>query len=89
MAVGYEKLNTSGARAKRRTQREIPRDQITVTPAGVAIWDATYGNGNTMEAFVSDCDKVKCEFASGYVVTLRGGSVRCGIDSANRKAANK
>jgi len=87
MAVGYEKLNTSGARAKRRAGREIPRDQITVTPAGVDIWDATYGHGKTTEAFVSDCDNVKCEFEPGYVVTLRGGAVRCGIDGAKRKAS--
>ena len=89
MAVGYEKLNTSAARTNRRIQREIPRDQITVTNAGEQIWDATYGFGKTLEAFVSDCDNVKCEFECGYVVTLRGGAVRCGIDSANRKATNK
>lgn len=89
MAVGYEKLNTSVARSKRRKQREILRDQITVVGAGARIWDATYGSGKTLESFVSDCDKVKCEFESGYVVTLTGGAVRLGIDGANRKATNK
>lgn len=89
MAVGYEKLNTSAARSKRAVRNEIPRDQISVTSAGALIWDATYGAGKTLEAFVSDCDKVKCEFESGYVVTLRGGSVRCGIESAKRKAADE
>ena len=88
MAVGYEKLNTSGARAKRRAQREIPRDQIVITNAGAPVWDATYGNGKTLEAFVSDCDNVKCEFESGYVVTLRGGAVRFGIEDAKKKAQN-
>lgn len=85
MAIGYEKLNTSGARSKRREQREIPRDEIVVIGSGALIWDATYGSGKTMEAFVSDCDSVKCEFESGFVVTLRGGSVRGGIDDAKRK----
>ncbi len=89
MAVGYEKLNTSGARSNRKAAQEIPRDKITVTPEGVLIWDATFGLGKTLEPFVSDCDKVRCEFESGYTVTLRGGAVRFGIDSANRKAANK
>ena len=79
MAVGYEKLNTSGARSKRKSKRGIPREQITVTSSGALIWDATYGLGKTLESFVSDCDKVKCEFESGFIVTLRGGAVRCGI----------
>lgn len=85
MAVGYEKLNTSGARSKRRGKREIPRDEITVTNAGALVWDATYGFGKTLEAFVSDCDKVKCEFDSGYVVTLHGGAVRGGIADREKK----
>ncbi len=89
MAVGYEKLNTSGARSKRRGKQEIPRDDITVVDAGAQIWDASYGSGITLESFVSDSDKVKCEFERGYVVTLRGCAVRLGIDDANRKATNK
>lgn len=85
MAVGYEKLNTSGARSKRRSQREIPRDKMTITNAGEQIWDATYGRGKTLESFVSDCDKVRCEFESGYIVTMRGGAVRCGIADREKK----
>jgi hypothetical protein len=85
MAVGYEKLNTSAARSKRSARQEIPRDRITVTNAGALIWDATYGFGKTLESFVSDCDKVKCEFESGFVVTMRGGAVRYAIADREKK----
>lgn len=85
MAIGYEKLNTSAARSKRANRDEIPRDRITVTNAGALLWDATYGFGKTLESFVSDCDKVKCEFESGYVVTMRGSAVRAGIADREKK----
>lgn len=85
MAVGYEKLNTSGARAKRRGLKEIPRDKITVTAAGALTWDATYGFGKTLESFVSDCDSVRCEFDSGFVVTMRGSAARRGINDRKNK----
>lgn len=85
MAVGYEKLNTSAARSRRTEKNEIPRDRIRVEPKGVLIWDATYGFGKTIEPFVSDSDKVQCEFDSGFVVILRGGAVRCGISNRGKK----
>lgn len=85
MAVGYEKLNTSGARAKRRGRDEIPREKIKVVDSGALIWDATYGEGKTLEAFVSDCDRVNCSFESGYIVTLLGSAVRCGIADREKK----
>lgn len=86
MAVGYERLNTSAARSRGIQRKEIPRDKIVVTKAGAKIWDATYGYGVTREEFVSNSDNVQCEFASGYNVTLRGGAVRIGIVSAEKKS---
>lgn len=87
MAVGYEKINTSAARAKRRNNEEIPREKIIVTPKNTKLLDAVYGQGVTLEDFVSDCDNVRCEFDNGYIVTLRGGAVRCGIASREKKDA--
>ena len=85
MALGYEKINTSAARAKRRAADEIPREKITITPKKTRLRDPVYGDGVTLEDFVSDCDNVRCEFNCGYIVTLRGGAVRCGIAAREKK----
>lgn len=84
MAVGYERINTSAARSKRRAADEIPRDKIQVVAAGAKVWFPIYGNGVTADAFVSDCDKVLCRYDSGLEVVHRGGAVRGAIrDRAN------
>lgn len=84
MAIGYEKINTSAARAKRRSAQEIPREKIDVVAAGALVWFPVYGNGITADAFVSDCDKVLCRYDSGVEVIQRGGAVRGAIrDRAN------
>jgi len=79
MAIGYEKINTSAARSRRKLADEIPKTKIIVTPAGVAISHPIYGDGKTLNAFVSDSDGVRCEFENGYIVSLRGGAVRAGL----------
>lgn len=84
MAVGYHKLNTSSARAKRVNKKEIPRNEIVVISSGANIWSATFGDGVTMDAFVSDCDNVQCKFTDGMVV-LRGSAVRMMIHDAIRR----
>jgi hypothetical protein len=88
MAIGYERLNSSAARSKRRSRRSSGGglcDGVVVTKAGEEMWDPIYGYGKTTEEFVSDCDSVKCEFESGYVVTMRGGAVRECIASREKK----
>lgn len=85
MAVGYERLNTSAARSKRVSAKEIPRSSITITPAGARLLDPTYGAGTTLEEFVSESDSVRCRFDSGVIVTLRGSAVRCGIVDAGKQ----
>lgn len=84
MAIGYEKINTSAARAKKRMAQEISRDKIDVVASGALVWFPIYGNGVTADAFVSDCDKVLCIYDSGLEVVHRGGAVRGAIrDRAN------
>lgn len=84
MAIGYERINTSAARGKKRRADEIPARNIVVTNAGALLWHPIYGNGVLSESFVSDCDKALCLFDSGYEVVLRGGAIRGTIrDRAN------
>lgn len=76
MAVGYEKLNTSAARSNRKSRREDSGDQFVITPKGHRFCHPVFREGVTMEEFVSDCDRVKCQFDNGTIVNLRGGAIR-------------
>lgn len=75
MAVGYEKINTSAARSKRRLNQNVSSRPVVVEPSGVTVRCPTFGIGVTQEEFVSDCDSVRVKFESG-VVTLRGSAIR-------------
>lgn len=78
MAVGYHRINSSAARAKIRAGKGDPGTQKPMAlcvMSGEKVWSPSYGEGVTLEDFVSDSDKVKCRFGE-YVVEDRGGSVR-------------
>lgn len=75
MAIGYHKINTSAARAKRRAPRENVEQQRCVMVAGTKIHCPTYGDGVTLEDFIADSDLCRVQFPVGVVV-LRGGAVR-------------
>lgn len=78
MAVGYERINTSAARSKRVSRDEIPRDKIIVVKSGLTVFSDDHGKGITLEEFVSDSDRVKCQFPSGVVI-MRGREIRAAL----------
>jgi len=80
MALGFEKINTSAARAKSTGKNEIPRDKLIVTPKGTRFYNATYKHGVTVDDFISNSDKVRCLMDSGYEIILRGGSNKNGCN---------
>lgn len=83
MAVGYHKINSSAERSRRRTSF-VESPKFSVTKAGARLLDPVYREGVTKEDFVSESDKVKCEFDSGVTVELTGRAARCGIESYNK-----
>lgn len=78
MAVGYHKLNSSAARARRKTADSAPAAAVTVTRIGTFVSHPEYGQGETLEEFVADSDRVRCRFHDGREVELRGWDVRVG-----------
>jgi hypothetical protein len=77
MAVGYHKLNTSGAR-NRNKKTEHQSAKPVVVKKGYRFFDAMYGAGITEDDFVSDVDEILCRFDSGMTVKLQGRAIRAG-----------
>ena len=78
MALGYEKINTSAARSKRRGGSGPATPRPSVTPAGVVFNHRSFGRGVTAEAFVSQSDVVLCEFAKGFEVAVSAKLIEAG-----------
>lgn len=80
MAVGYHKINSSAARSKIKAGKSesgsVAVGQVKCRQSGSKIWSASYGWGVCMEDFVSDSDKVRCQYESGYTVVHTGVAVR-------------
>lgn len=75
MAVGYHKLNTSGARSKNRRDSRDDGRKIEVYPRGIRFSHPIYGDVVTLSEFVSDRDNVKCHSTAGDII-LSGGFIR-------------
>lgn len=81
MAVGYHKLNGSGARGKRTARKE--REIKDLVSSGTPLWDATYGQGVTSAPFDPDIKfvQVPCAFDSGHVVKMGVGAVLVNMEN--------
>jgi hypothetical protein len=88
MGVNYNNTNRSGARASRRKGHYESAAPLDIVYSGTKIWLPVYGEGVTSETFLSNCDKVLCEFSCGVSVVLRGAEIRIGVNEYDRKNQN-
>lgn len=76
MAIGYHKLNTSGARAKRHNQvcaRTLSEDmaKFQVIKPSTRVIHESFGAGTTITGATSDSDNIRIDFDAVGVKVIK------------------